>query len=155
MKSLIIVHIEDSQIDYTKLFEFNDCTVTFTKSGNIFSFDKHKMKSNDHLKLENFIFSDKNNDLYLIGRKLCEKNGVLFVDLSGISDEQIGQAIDRTTNYVNGLVYGAEKWSVMNPQEHENCIFRDDTVLPVLCQNNHNVFRLCDKSLCPIIDNTE
>ncbi|MCK5012960.1 MAG: hypothetical protein KAS66_04005 [Candidatus Omnitrophica bacterium] len=155
MKSLTFIHIEDSRVDYTKLFDFGSCTVNFAKTGNVFSFDKYVIKSTGRLKLEDFIFTDKNDNLYLIGRKICVERDKYLVDLSGISDEQIGQVMDRTTNYVNGIVYGVEKWSVMIPQEHEKCIFRDDTVLPMLCQNNNNVFRLCDKNLCPIRNDTE
>ena len=155
MKSLTFIHIEDSRIDYTKLFDFDACTVHFAKSGNEFSFDEHVMKSITHLKLEEFVFNDKNNDLYLIGRKVCKKDEVYLVDFSGISNNQIDQVIDKTTNYVNRIVISEEKWSVMFPQEDEKCIFREDTVLPALCQNNRNVFRLCDKSLCPLKNDME
>ena len=150
MKSLIFIHVEGSLVDYTKLFNFEDCVVNFSITGNEFLFGKHLMKSNSHLNMEDFIFADKNDDVYLIGRRVCERDGIYLVDLSEISNEDIGQVMDKTTNYTNGLVASKKRWSVSFPVGHEFCIFREMGTDPVPCKHEKNVFKLCDVGLCPI-----
>lgn len=158
MKSITFILVEDSEVNYKHLFNFKECIIRILSSGNEFTFYKHeghkgyKIKSINNLKIQDFTFSDKNNNFYIIGKKIYEKEGTYHVDLSGVPEEKFNSIMKKTTDYVNEFEYTnpENKWLILIPIEHEDCILRDDKVSPAACKHKSNIFKRCEKHICPV-----
>ena len=158
MKHLTFISVEDSEIKYKRLFDFKDRTIYVLSSGDEFTFHgrrSHKryiIKSVDDLKIQDFMFSDKKSNLYIVGKKIHEKEGIYLADLSGVSEEKFNLIMREIPDYVYDFEYinPEDKWSVLIPTEHEDCIFRDDKVSTPICNHKDNIFKKCEKRICPI-----
>lgn len=104
MKFLTFISVEGSQAYFKRLFNFKECTIYVMTSGNEFVFYKYeghkgyKIKSIDDLKIEDHTISDKNGDLYIIGKEIHKEKGTYLVDLSGVHEEKISLIMNEIAN---------------------------------------------------------
>lgn len=158
MKSLIFISVENSKVNFEYLFDFKDCTVYVEIDKNEFVFynnkihKEYKVKSFDDLKIDDSIFSDKDGNLYIVGKKLHKNKETYLLDLSGIGKEQFFLIMKEIVNYITKLEYTnpKDRWSVLMPIECENCIFRNNKTSPATCDHGDNFSKKCEEQSCPI-----